>query len=72
MTISYDGRVFKQLSNSPTGEVRDDTVFRYHQKDDLVRGEYQAATSASAPLSQELSTTDPSTCDTNTSTPEAN
>ena len=40
MNFSYDGRVFRPLSNSETGEVGDATLFRYHQKDDLVWAEY--------------------------------
>lgn len=40
MNISYDGRVFKPVSNSATGEVGDETLFHYHQKEDLVWAEY--------------------------------
>jgi hypothetical protein len=40
MEISYDGRVFKPLSNSGTGEVGEGTIFRYHQEGDLVWAEY--------------------------------
>jgi hypothetical protein len=38
--ISYDGRVFKSVSNSETGEVSDETIFYYHQKENLVWAEY--------------------------------
>ena len=40
MTISYDGRIFKPVSNSATGEVGDETLFHYHQKGDIVWAEY--------------------------------
>ena len=40
MRISYDRRIFRPLSNSETGEVGDETLFRYHQKDDIVWAEY--------------------------------
>ena len=40
MNVNYDGRTFKPLSNSETGEVGEDTLFNYHQKDDLVWAEY--------------------------------
>jgi hypothetical protein len=38
--INYEGRVFKSVSNSETGEVSAETTFYYHQKDDLVWAEY--------------------------------
>ena len=40
MRISYDRRIFRPVSNSETGEVGDETLFRYHQKDDIVWAEY--------------------------------
>ena len=40
MKIDYDGRKFRSISNSETGEVGADTIFHYHQKDDLVWAEY--------------------------------
>lgn len=40
MKINYDKRIFKSVSNSETGEVSAETVFHYHQKDDLVWAEY--------------------------------
>ena len=41
MNISYDGRTFRPVSNSESGEVSEGTVFRYHQRDDLVWAEYE-------------------------------
>ena len=38
--INYDGRVFSSISNSETGEVSGETVFYYHQRNDLVWAEY--------------------------------
>lgn len=40
MEISYDGRIFKPLSNSAGGEVGEETIFRYFQTNELVWGEY--------------------------------
>ena len=40
MKIDYEGRTFRSVSNSDTGEVGADTYFHYHQKDDLVWAEY--------------------------------
>lgn len=40
MKINYDKRVFKSVQNSETGEVSAETIFHYHQKDDLVWAEY--------------------------------
>ena len=40
MNISYDGRIFKPISNSSTGEVGDETLFHYHQNGDNVWAEY--------------------------------
>ena len=40
MNISYDGRTFRTVSNSETGEVGDGTLFHYHQKENLVWAEY--------------------------------
>ena len=40
MNISYDGRNFKPIRNSATGEVSDETLFRYHQKGEIVWAEY--------------------------------
>lgn len=38
--INYDGRVFASVQNSETGEVGAETVFKYHQSDNLVWAEY--------------------------------
>lgn len=38
--INYDGKVFKSVGNSETGEVGAETIFKYHQSDDLVWAEY--------------------------------
>ncbi len=38
--INYDGRVFSSVGNSETGEVSAETVFQYHQSNDLVWAEY--------------------------------
>lgn len=38
--INYDNRKFASVRNSATGEVSGETVFHYHQKDDLVWAEY--------------------------------
>ena len=40
MSISYDNRNFRSISNSASGEVGSETVFHYHQKDDIVWAEY--------------------------------
>ena len=38
--INYDNKTFTSVENSETGEVSSETVFHYHQKDDLVWAEY--------------------------------
>lgn len=38
--INYDNRIFKSVQNSTSGKVSDETIFYYHQKDDLVWSEY--------------------------------
>ena len=40
MQVSYDGRVFHSVANSPTGEVDDATVFTYAQDGDVVWASY--------------------------------
>jgi hypothetical protein len=40
MKINYDNRKFASVQNSEMGEVSSETVFHYHQKDDLVWAEY--------------------------------
>ncbi len=39
--INYDNKLFKSTSNSETGEVSSETVFHYHQKDELVWATYE-------------------------------
>ncbi len=39
--IDYDGRLFRPVHNSDTGEVDGTTLFEYHQRDDLVWASYQ-------------------------------
>lgn len=38
--INYDNRKFASVQNSETGEVSSETIFYYHQKDNLVWAEY--------------------------------
>ena len=38
--INYEGRVFKSVANSETGEVSSATRFHYHQKGSLVWADY--------------------------------
>lgn len=38
--INYDNKTFASVQNSETGEVSSETVFYYHQKNDLVWAEY--------------------------------
>jgi len=40
MSISYDNRRFRSVSNSEIGEVSFETVFHYHQSADIVWAEY--------------------------------
>lgn len=40
-TIDYDGRRFRGRSNSDNGEVGGGTRFHYHQRGDLLWGEYR-------------------------------
>ncbi len=37
---NYDNKKFASVANSETGEVSSETIFHYHQKDDLVWAEY--------------------------------
>ncbi len=39
-SINYDGRCFRSVSNTGNGDVDDSTLFRYHQKDNIVWGTY--------------------------------
>lgn len=38
--INYNNKTFASVQNSETGEVSSETVFNYHQKNDLVWAEY--------------------------------
>ena len=38
--INYDNRKFVSVENSETGEVSAETVFHYHQKENLIWAEY--------------------------------
>ncbi len=38
--INYDGRLFRGVSNSDSGEVSSETLFRYHQDGDVLSGDY--------------------------------
>lgn len=40
MKISYEGRNFRAISNSGTGEVSSATIFNYHQEENIVWAEY--------------------------------
>lgn len=40
MRVNYDNRSFRSISNSETGEVGGETLFRYHQEDNIVWAEY--------------------------------
>ena len=39
--INYDGKRFRGIENSGSGEVGDNTTFQYHQRDDLIWGTYE-------------------------------
>ena len=39
--IDYNDKKFTSVSSSETGEVSSETVFHYHQKEDLVWAEYE-------------------------------
>ena len=39
--VDYDGRRFRSVENSETGEVGPETVFRYSQEGDVVRATYE-------------------------------
>jgi hypothetical protein len=40
MNISYDNKRFASVSTTENGEVSGETIFQYHQKDDIVWAEY--------------------------------
>jgi hypothetical protein len=39
--IDYEGRRFRSVSNSPTGEVGAETLFEYHQRGEVVWATYE-------------------------------
>ena len=41
MKINYNNRKFASVQNSETGEVSSETIFYYHQRDNLVWAEYE-------------------------------
>ena len=41
MKYNLEGKIFAPISSTGTGEVDDDTLFHYHQKDNLVWAEYE-------------------------------
>ena len=41
MKINYNNRLFRPVSSSETAEVSRETIFRYHQKGNLVWAEYE-------------------------------
>lgn len=41
MKFNYDGKRFRALSNSGSGQVSEATTFEYRQQDDLLWGTYQ-------------------------------
>jgi hypothetical protein len=40
----YEGKTFRSVSNSATGDVSSETRFRYHQEGELVWASYEAGT----------------------------
>jgi hypothetical protein len=38
--IDYNNRAFRSIQNSSTGEVSSETLFHYHQQDNIVWAEY--------------------------------
>jgi len=38
--ISYDNKTFRTRQNTDNGEVNNETIFTYHQKNDIVWAEY--------------------------------
>ncbi len=58
MKIDYEGRVFRSLVNSETGEVSGETRFFYHQRGDLVWAEYSGGEIVFGQLIAKVSTDD--------------
>jgi hypothetical protein len=50
MANLYDGKTFRPLSNTPNGEVADDTRFHYHQSGTTVWAEYAGSAIAKGHL----------------------
>jgi len=48
--INYDGKKFRSIGNSATGEVSGETVFEYHQSGDVVWAEYSGGAITSGHL----------------------
>lgn len=40
MKINYHNKLFRSIRNSDTGEVGNDTIFKYTQKDNIILGTY--------------------------------
>lgn len=38
--FNYDGRIFRSVSNTDNGDVGEQTLFHYHQNNDIVWAEY--------------------------------
>jgi len=41
MEFNLEGRIFRSVTNTSNGEVSGETVFRYHQSEDVVWAEYE-------------------------------
>lgn len=59
MTINYEGKVFRSLSNSQSGEVGAETRFHYHQQGSIVWADYSGGDIAKGTL---LATVDGQGC----------
>ena len=44
LSVGYDGRRFRSVENSSTGEVGPETVFYYRQREDLIWATYEGGT----------------------------
>ena len=40
MKVDYNGKKFRSVSNAASGEVGSETIFHYHQADNIVWAEY--------------------------------
>jgi hypothetical protein len=52
--INLNNKQFKALHNSENGEVSDDTIFNYHQKNDIVWATYEGGDIKFGTLSGEI------------------